>query len=301
MPARYQGPVLLPPGQLAAIGNFYLRVKILAEGAVAGLHKSPYHGFSSEFLEHRPYMPGESSRHIDWRKYAKTDRTVVRLFEDETNLAAHLFLDKSNSMGFAGGAPCSKFEYARTLAGALAWLLIRQRDAAGLALFDERMRRFMPPRSTGRQLSAILTALSETGPGGGTRCGSALEQAAARISRRGLCIVFSDLFDDAEPVVRALRRLRFCRQDVLVFWVTAPEETALRTTGPMRLCDMETGAEVLLDSRTATTFLRDGMQRHRELIGKACRDLNIDLEEVSTNEPFAAPLLRVLEKRRRLL
>jgi uncharacterized protein (DUF58 family) len=293
--------VLLPPGELAAIGNFYLRVKILAEGAVAGLHKSPYHGFSSEFLEHRPYMPGESSRYIDWRKYAKTDRTVVRLFEDETNLAAHLLLDKSNSMAFAGSAPCGKFEYARTLAGALAWLLIRQRDAAGLALFDERTRRFMPPRSTGRQLSAILTVLSRTEPGGGTHCGSALEEAAARISRRGLCIVFSDLLDDTEPVVRALRRLRFNHQDVLVFWITAPDETALRTTGPVRLNDMETGAEAVLDGRTATTFLHEGFQRHRQRIGQACRDLNIDLEEVSTIEPFAAPLMRVLEKRRRLL
>ncbi|HON11159.1 MAG TPA: DUF58 domain-containing protein, partial [Chitinispirillaceae bacterium] len=158
--------------------NLNLRAKMIVEGTIAGLHKSPYHGFSAEFLEYRPYLEGESTRRIDWRKFAKTDRTVVKLFEDETNLFAHILVDKSASMAFSSSGNMTKFEYARTLAASLAMLLVNQRDAVGLAVFDEQIGTFLPPRSTNIQLRNIINSLNSIQPGAATLCGKAVDTLA---------------------------------------------------------------------------------------------------------------------------
>jgi uncharacterized protein (DUF58 family) len=300
MDSRYSTIPLLTLGDLAPIGNFHLRVKFIVEGAIAGLHQSPYHGFSAEFLEYRPYIHGESSQRIDWRKYAKTDRTVVRLFEDETNMAAHLIIDKSASMGYGSKPPVTKFAYARTLAGALAWILVRQRDAVGMALFDDRLRLLAPPRSTSVQLKTILTRLQQCAPAEQTFCGDALGQVARRLTKRGLCIVISDLMDDPARIRQGLRHLRFKKQDVIVFRILDRQELSFSRTGPIKVRDMETHAELSLDGKTASRFFGQGIAQHQDRIAKICRELAIDLETVSTDEPFVRPLLRVLEKRRRM-
>ncbi|MBN2189320.1 MAG: DUF58 domain-containing protein [Chitinispirillaceae bacterium] len=289
------------PEHLAAIRSLSLRARLIVEGFFAGLHKSPFHGFSTEFLEYRPYRAGESIRAIDWRAFARTDRAVVRVFEDETNLRAHILLDKSASMLFSSRrGTMTKLDYCKTLAAALALILIRQRDAAGLAAFDDAVKVFLPPRSTNVQLKAVLSALDRIDGGAETSCGGALESVAKHISRRGLCIILSDLFDDPRHIIRGLRHLRYKRQDVIVLWVLDPLELNFSGGVSYKLRDYETRRELSIDGRTASRFFRNGLKNHRDAIARACRDLSVDLETISTAEPFQKALLRVMEKRKRL-
>jgi uncharacterized protein (DUF58 family) len=290
----------LNPEHLAPIRSLTLRAKGIVEGAIAGMHKSPYHGFSAEFLEYRPYRTGESAGRIDWRKYAKTDRSLVRLYEDETNLFAVILLDKSGSMKFRHGSAMTKYDYARTLAASLAWILVRQRDAVGLFAFDSAESLFIPPRSTNVQLSTILSRLDSLEPSGETRCGASIERLAQTLHKRGLCIVMSDLFDEPAEIIRGLRHLRFKRQDVMVVRILDPLEVSFVNTGSCNVVDLETGETILLDGRTAAEYFKNGMAEHRRLIEEACRGLRVDCETVVTDEPFVKALVRILQKRRRL-
>ncbi len=291
--------ILLKPEQLAAL-NLSLRAKLIVEGMIAGLHKSPYHGFSAEFLEYRPYLQGEAARKIDWRKFAKTDKTVVRLFEDETNLFANILIDKSASMKFTSGKFMSRFEYARTLAASLSAILIKQRDAVGLACFDENLGTYLPPHSTNIQLKNILSTLSKMEPSAKTSCGLAVESLARRISRRGLCIIISDLFDDPQEIIRSLRHLRFKRQDVILFWILDPFELDFSPSSSYKMLDLETGKQLLLDGKTASAYFRSGLQNHKRTIENACKEMQIDFNLICIDEPFEKALFRVLEKRKRL-
>jgi uncharacterized protein (DUF58 family) len=290
----------LNPEHLAPIRNLSLRAKGIVEGTIAGMHKSPYHGFSAEFLEYRPYRTGEAAGRIDWRKYAKSDRSLVRLYEDETNLFATILLDKSGSMKFRHGSAMSKYDYARTLAASLAWILIRQRDAVGLFAFDSAQRLFIPPRSTNVQLSTILSRLDSLDPSGETKCGTSIELLAQTLRKRGMCIVMSDLFDEPSDIIRGLRHLRFKRQDVMVVRVLDPLEVSFINNGSCNVVDLETGESLLLDGRTASEYFSTGMTEHSRRIEEACRALRIDFETVVTDEPFVKALIRILQKRRRL-
>jgi uncharacterized protein (DUF58 family) len=293
-------PALLRPEHLVPIRNLALRAKVIVEGLMSGMHPSPYHGFSAEFREYRPYLPGEAARSIDWRKYAKTDRAVVRLFDDETNLRAHLLIDKSASMGFRSGAAMSKLEYASTLAASLAWILVRQRDAVGLSAFDSRAAVYMPPRSTNVQLKSMISHLQALTPSGETRCGECIGEVARRLRRRGLCIVISDLLDDPQSVLNGLRHLRFKRQDIIVFRVLDPLEGDFRLRGQLKMRDMESGREINLDAQAGSFLYRTNMQAHRQALERGCREMAVDFEPVTTDEPLARFLLRALDKRKRL-
>jgi uncharacterized protein (DUF58 family) len=293
---------VLNPEHMAPVRNLTLRAKMIVEGTIAGLHKSPFHGFSSEFLEYRPYLTGEPARKIDWRKYAKSDKSFVRLYEDETNLAAHILLDKSASMGFgsraAGGM--TKFDYARTLAASFAWILVRQKDAVGLAAFDEEIRWYISPKSTNLQLKNIISYLETSAAENQTHCGDVINSAAAMIKKRGLCIVISDFFDDPESVAMGLRHLRFKRQDILALAVADPMELDFGGKTDFRFKDLETGRELTIDSQTASEYFNRGFTEHHAALGSMCRELKIDFEVVTTAEPFHKSLMKVIEKRRRL-
>ncbi len=289
----------LNPEHLAPVRRLNLRARLIVEGMIAGLHRSPYHGFSAEFSEYRSYQPGESTRMIDWRKYAKTDRSYVRLHEDETNLIAHLLIDKSASMGFASSKRIAKFDYACTLAASIAWILIRQRDAVALAAFDESVNTYLPPRSTNTQLKNIMTALEGITPGARTNCGSSIDRLAHGIKRRGLTVVLSDLYDEPAEIIRGLRHLRFKRQDVLLLWIRDPQERSFTDTTMFQLEDLETGATMMLDGETAAEYLTTGMARHHSSIERACREMGVDFSVVETDEPFVHALSRVLQTRRR--
>ncbi len=291
----------IKPEHIMPIGNLSLRAKLIVEGMIAGLHKSPFHGFSAEFLEYRSYNTGETAKRIDWRKYAKSDRAVVRLFEDETNLFAHLLIDKSASMIYASAGNISKYEYARTVAAALAWILIRQRDAVGFAAFDENLKMYLPPRSTNVQLKNILKILDQIKAETITRCGAAIEILAKCIRRRGLCIIISDFFDDPLLIEQGLKHLRFKKQDIILLQILDFAEKHFEQRGNLRIQDLETGQIINIDGATAARYFTKGIEEHCEILKKSCKELKIEFETISTDEPFQKALFRVLQKRRRML
>jgi len=289
----------LKPEHFARIRNLHLWAKLIVEGTTVGVHKSPYHGFSAEFLEYRRYQPGESARMIDWRKYAKTDMSVVRLHQDETNLRAYLLLDTSASMAFCSPGLVSKHTYASVLCASAAWILVRQRDAVGFAAFDQQTRVLLTPRSTNVQLRSILAQLDGLKPAGQTGAGAAMDELAARVARRGMCIVVSDLLDDIPALERGLRHLRFKRQDVLVLWLRDPMERRFEHRSMLKLRDMESGRRLELDPRVAAAHYQAGMKEHAAAVQALCRDLAVDLTDVGTEEPVERALSRIVQKRRR--
>jgi Uncharacterized conserved protein (some members contain a von Willebrand factor type A (vWA) domain) len=195
----------------------------------------------------------------------------------------------------------SKYDYARTLAASLALILIRQRDAVGLSVFDETMNCFITPHSTNIQLKIIMAQLDRLEASGSTRCGAALSRLARTLKKRGLCIVISDLFDEPEEIIRGLRHLRFKKQDVIVLRIADPMEQDFKHAASLKIHDLETGEKLSLDPVTAARFFNQGVAGHHAAIKKACRELAIDCELIQTNEPFHKALLRVLDKRRRML
>jgi uncharacterized protein (DUF58 family) len=289
----------LKPEHIIPIRNLSLRAKLIVEGMIAGLHKSPFHGFSAEFLEYRSYNTGDNSKTIDWRKFAKTDKTVVRLYEDETNLYAHILVDKSGSMAFSSQGT-SKFEYARTLAASLAWILIRQRDAVGFAAFDDNVKTYIPPKSTNIQLKNILGLLDKINPEAQTRCGEAINTLALGLHKRGLCILISDFFDDPVQIMQGLRHLRFKKQDIILLQVLDTSERSFKQAGNVRFHDIETGQILRMDGITATRYFAQGLKNHTDALKKCCKELQIDFEQITTDEPFQRALFRVLEKRGRM-
>jgi uncharacterized protein (DUF58 family) len=289
----------LKPEHIVPIRNLSLRAKLIVEGMIAGLHKSPFHGFSAEFLEYRSYNTGDNSKRIDWRKFAKTDKAVVRLYEDETNLYAHILVDKSGSMALSS-QKISKFEYARTLAASLAWILIRQRDAVGFASFDENVKTYIPPKSTNVQLKNILGTLDQITPNAQTRCGAAINTLALGLHKRGLCILISDFLDDPVQIMQGLRHLRFKKQDIILLQVLDISENSFKQNGNVRFHDIETGQILRMDGITATRYFAQGMKTHTDTLKKCCKELQIDFEQITTDEPFGRALFRVLEKRGRM-
>lgn len=286
-----------------------LRARLIVEGFITGLHKSPYHGFSVEFAEHRPYNPGDELRHVDWKVYAKTDRHYVKQYEEETNLRHYVVLDTSPSMRYKQSASISKLEYGAYLASALHFLMVRQRDATGLIAFDESIHTILPPKSTSgyvRTLLSTLERLTNLKPAG-ERTGAAavLNEVAERISRRSLVVVITDLFENVaehETLLNALRHLRYRGHEVLVFHVLESDtERRFRFPDvPMRFVDMETGEEMSLNPAQIRENYEEAVFAFSERFRLRCRERNIDFVELDTMESYRTALLAYLNKRNRL-
>jgi len=289
----------LRPEVAARLKGIDLRARLVVEGFLAGLHRSPYKGFSVEFTEHRQYMPGDELKRIDWRVYGRTDRFFIREYEEETNLRAYLVLDSSNSMSFRTSG-ISKLEYASCLAASLAYLLLHQKDSAGLITFSDRIDSFIPPRSTPVHLNVLLGALERLKPGGDTDVAATLHQLAERVKRRGLIILLSDLWDDESAVVSALRHFRFRKHEVLVFHVLDPAERDFGFRQPVVLRDLETGAELTVDPRVVGHKYRQALAGRLSLFERRCAEGLIDYHRFTTDTPFDQALFAYLERRRRL-
>jgi uncharacterized protein (DUF58 family) len=289
----------LKPDVVSRLANMDLRARLIVEGFIAGLHRSPYHGFSVEFAEYRQYNAGESTRNVDWKIYAKTDRYYVKVFEDETNLRATLLLDRSASMDFTSGS-VTKLRYATLLGAALSYLMIMQRDAVGLAVFDERIATLIPHRSAKHHLLYLLRTLEEVEPGSRTQIAATLHEMAERIKRRGLVILFSDLFDDPEAILGGLKHFRHRGHEMVLFHVLDPIELTLDYSGEVEFVDKETGEKL----RTQPWFLKKDYRRTvREWISwleRECKKNAIDYNLVTTETPFDQALVSYLNKRRRL-
>ncbi len=245
MPPAPKTTLKLDPSSLDRFGRLELLARLVVEGVMSGLHKSPFKGFSVEFAEHRHYGPGDEIRHIDWRAFGKTDRYYVKEYEEETNLKAYLVVDTSGSMGYAGRT-MSKFEYARQLAAGLAYLMISQRDAVGLVTFDDAIRTMIPALSAPSHFSVLCKSLSDACPGGETPLSGILHALAERIRRRGLVVILSDGFDKLDDLTSALQHLRHRRHEVLFFQVLAPEEEDFPFRRPARFRNLENFDQRLL-------------------------------------------------------
>ncbi len=309
--ARATRADLLDPAHLAALGRVEIIARWVVDGFLTGLHRSPRKGFSVEFAEHRPYLPGDDLRHVDWRIAARADRLVIKQYEEETNLRATIVLDVSRSMAWsgaqlpsAGRAPAAgrltKLAYAEIVAAATALVLLRQRDAVGLVRFDDRVRTALPPRARHGQWRRFVAALGDPGAGLASSAPAALDQAARLLDRRGMVVLVSDLLMDVDDAVRALRGLRAAGHDVTVLHVLDPDERDLPSQGELLFVDPESALEVpatVADVRAAyRATVNEVLDEWRARLGA----VGVAYEVVSTDAPFGVPLRRAFAARQRL-
>jgi uncharacterized protein (DUF58 family) len=290
----------LRPDVVSRLATMELRAHHVVEGFMTGLHKSPYHGFSVEFAEHRQYMPGDEIKRIDWKVLGRTDRYYIKQFEEETNLKAYLVLDASKSMDFKAEGSISKLEYASYLAAALAYLLIKQQDAVGLITYDEQVRKFIPPHSTKVYLQSILAELERTKAGKKTATGAALNLVAERLNRRGLVIIFSDLFDDPKEVMTALKHFRYNHHEVLLFHVLDPRERNFKFGRDAIFRDMESEEEIMTQPYQIQRAYQQAMADFIGTYKKECREQRIDYVLLDTGMSFDKALYEYLNKRKKI-
>ncbi len=291
---------ILQPDVISRIENLELRAKLVVEGFIAGLHRSPYHGFSVEFAEHRQYMPGDDIKHVDWKVFGRTDRYYIKQYEEETNLKTYLIVDASRSMEFQTESHPTKLEYATSVAAALGYLMVRQRDAVGLGIFDENVRAFLPPRSKKSYLKLLFKTLVDTKPGNKTSTGISLHRIAERIKRRGLVIIFSDLFDNPDDVLGALKHFRHNRNEVIVMQVLDPSERSFAFGRDAMFKDMETGEKMTTQPYHIQNAYREEMRRFLDRYKRECREHAVDYVLLDTATPFDVALFQYLNKRKRL-
>jgi uncharacterized protein (DUF58 family) len=289
----------LDPAIIARLGTMELKARTVVEGFLAGLHRSPYKGFSVEFAEYRQYLPGDDLSTMDWKIYARSDRHYVKKFEEETNLECHVLLDVSASMAYRGAAPMSKIEYGSVLAASLAFLMHRQRDATGLIAFDDRIRFRLPAGARTGHLHALLLALEKMRPGSQSDLGRPLRQLAEALTKRSLVVLISDLLDDPEPAIKGLRHLKVRGTDVIVFQLLDPNELTFPFRGASKFRDLENAEEVLVDPATVRkAYLRElaglTLRLDREL-----RGAGIDYLQLDTSQPLDFALLAYLAARER--
>ena len=296
------------PEILSQIKGLELKAKKIIEGFIAGLHKSPYHGFSVEFAEHRPYNTGDDFKHIDWKVYAKKERFYVKQYEEETNLRCFLVLDTSSSMYFKHKAQWTKLEYSAYLAAAMAYLMQGQRDAVGFASFADTLRTILPAKGTRRHLRRIFLEIEpylRINKGDFTASAAALHELAERIHQRSLVVIFTDLFENIETydaLISALKHLRHRKHEVILFNITEHyTELNLNLEYERYLLeDLESGEQLEISPTQVAQDYRTKVTMYLQRFKQACNEFQIDFESVSTEQPFSEALIHYLKKRTRL-
>lgn len=286
----------LDPAALMAIRNLELRARTVVEGFWHGLHRSPYHGFSVEFTEYRPYTPGDDPRYLDWRLLARTDRFFIKKFEDETNLRCLLLVDNSRSMTF-GSKSYTKAEYANTLAATLAYFLNQQGDAVGLLTFDESVREYLPPRNRPGHLRQLMLALEKPAGGKATDLVSPLKHVAELLRKRGLIVLTSDLLAPIETLENSLALLTASGHEVLVFQVLDPAEIDFAFDTASRFEDMESGRDLFLDPALARANYQRRFEAHATEVRAICERLGCTVQRVVTDKPLEFALFDFLKAR----
>ena len=279
-----------------SIRNLELRARTVVEGFWHGLHRSPYHGFSVEFSEYRPYAPGDDPRYLDWKLVGRTDRYFIKKFEDETNLRAYLLTDTSRSMSF-GSRGVTKLDYARTLAATLAYFLAQQGDATGLLTFDETVREYLPARHRPGHLRRLMLALERPAEGRSTDLTAPLRRVAELVRKRGLVVLISDLLAPAEALAAPLALLTAARHEVIVLQVLDPAELTFDFADPARFVDVETGRDLFIDPALARKNYRAQFDAHLAAIRATCQQLGITHLQLTTTQPLELALFDFLKAR----
>ena len=280
------------------VQNLELQARTIVEGLLAGRHRSPFHGNSVEFAEHREYAVGDEPRFIDWKVWAKTNKLYIKQFEDETNLAATFLLDVSESMDYGAGA-AHKLDYARTLVATLMYVLLRQSDSAGLIAFDETVRSQVPHRNSRRHLRDLLAAMDEPPTAGATDLEGVLRRAAEMHNRPGLMVLVSDLLSDRDAVARGLKLLRSRRHDVIVFHLLHDDEIDFGFDGLTRFEGLERLPTLTCDPRGLRSDYLRALADYRAEILKLCSRTGIDYRFVRTSQPVDATVAELLHERLR--
>jgi uncharacterized protein (DUF58 family) len=283
---------------LASINNMELLAQTVVEGFLLGLHRSPFRGFSVEFAEYRQYTPGDEVRFVDWRVYARSDRFYVKQYEEETNLACHLLVDASASMGFRGpDSPMSKLDYASSLAACLAYFMMRQRDSVSLTIFDSGIRTSLPARQRHSHLQHILAALDNCEAGNVTNVAAPMHDLAEGLKRRGMVVVISDLLDDPASVLSAFQHFRFQGHDVLALHVMDSAELQLDYDRMTEFIDSESGEKVLVSPAAVRSNYMDELERFLSAYEKGAARVRVDYKLFDTKTPLELALSEYLHKR----
>jgi uncharacterized protein (DUF58 family) len=290
---------LLQPDILAKAEALGLAARQVVEGLRVGDHKSPFRGFSVEFVQHREYVPGDDIRHIDWKGYGRSERYTIKQYEQETNYIAHLVVDGSNSMRYGDGDQ-NKLEYAKLLAASVAYAVVKQRDSVTLRVFDSAWRAELPASSQMGHVSTICKTLEETEPAEKTGTGPLLEQLADRVSRRGLVFLISDCFDTVEPLLTGLRHLRFRGHEVILFHVLHRDEIEFPLDGNVRFRDLEGSDELLTRPHLLKPAYLRIVRQYLDEMAKGCESGRIDYVRMTTDRPVSQALGEYLIRRRRL-
>ena len=295
--AHAAAAALIDPAVLARIDDLELVARTVVDGFIQGLHRSPYLGLSLDFAEHRPYMPGDDIRRIDWRVWARTDRYYLKQFEAETNANFTVLLDTSKSMAYGSG-DVSKLDYGRFLAASLSYFSRKQKDRVGLITFDDRVREFVPTGA--RNLDEVLYGLHRSQPGPAGDLPEILTSAASRLSRRGIVALVSDLYDEPERVAAGLRALAVRGSDVIVFHVLDPTEIDFPFEDAASFEDLETGELMPVVPGSVAEGYRQAVREHTEAIRTACVKSRIDYVLLNTAQPLDRALFAYLSTRERL-
>src|SRR6266581_1263042 len=287
---------LIDPQALMSIRNLELRARVVVEGFWNGLHRSPYHGFSVEFTEYRPYVVGDDPRYIDWRLLARTDRYYIKKFEDETNLRCHLLVDNSRSMGY-GSLAYTKAQYANTLAATLAYFLYLQGDAVGVLTFDEQIREYLPARHRTGHLRHLMLALEQPAGGQTTDLAAPLKRVVEIVRKRGLIVILSDFLAPIEKIEPDLIALAACGHEVVIFQVLDPAELKFNFESAAMFQDMESGRTLFIDPAAARKDYARNIEAHCAALRAVCQRLGIACHRLSTERPLELALFDFLRER----
>ncbi|HTV48083.1 MAG TPA: DUF58 domain-containing protein [Phycisphaerae bacterium] len=282
----------LDPRTLAKIAALDIRARLIVEGFVTGMHRSPYKGFSVEFAQHRPYSSGDDIKYIDWKVFGRTDRHYIKQYEEETNLQVMLVVDASASMQYAGqdNPGWRKFDHAISVAASMAYAAIHQQDSAGVAVFDSRVRRLIRPSNNSRQWRTIIDELT-TAPGAAkTDTGKVLEEIAEELRHRSLIVLISDMFDDAERIIKGIRHLKYRRHDLICLQILDHDEVDFPFRNTTMFKGMEIPAELVVEPQALREAYLEEFNRHYERLKQACHQLHVDYTQVDTSVPLDVSL-----------
>jgi uncharacterized protein (DUF58 family) len=288
----------LDPKDLQAIAHLQILARLVVEGFTSGLHRSPHKGFSVEFKQHRQYVPGDDLRHLDWKVFGKTDRFYIREFEEETNLRAMMLLARSGSVGYAGNG-MSKYAYAMRLAASLAYLMLQQQDSVGMVTFDDRIRRYIPPRGRPSHLRLLIEEMQSAPTGGETALSSVFHDLVPKIHRRGLLVIFSDCFDHLHELLASLAHFRHAKHEIIIFHILDRDELEFPFERWTRFDSLEADHRLMLDPAVLRRQYLAQMARFREELKQGCARHRVDLVPMVTDQPYAQALGEYLTLRRR--
>lgn len=296
MAAMSSNTKFIDPSVLASLDNLELRARVVVEGFISGLHKSPHRGFSVEFTDYRHYYQGDDMRHVDWKLYARSDKLYIKQYADETNVRSYVLLDSSASMGYSSGG-MSKLEYGRTLASALSYFIMRQRDAVGLITFDEKINDYIPALCRQPHLIRILRALAELQPGAKTDIVKPLTDLAMNLNRKSMVILISDMLENEENVIKRLQSLRAMGNEVIVFHVLDEAELLFNFNEATEFIDAETRETFITSPHAIRDAYLENLTQYLDYCKKKCQSSGIDYCLLNTSQPLDTALYSYISRR----